>query len=88
MSEFEEKRKRLIQERKVAMPKSYQANYDRAVTGNSLRAPINAFCLECVCWHIKNEAYCICSQRVQACGRMNRLLLLGKISASLIPNHF
>jgi len=39
-----------IADRRSDMPKIYRANYDRAMAGNSLRAAINAQCLECVQW--------------------------------------
>jgi hypothetical protein len=58
MGNCEEKRKGLIEERKAAMPKSYRANYDKAVSGNSLRAAINSQCLECVYWHIEDVRSC------------------------------
>lgn len=39
-----------IAKRRADMPKIYRANYDKAVSGKSLRACINAFCLEYVQW--------------------------------------
>ena len=45
-----EKAKQRIAKRRADMPKIYRANYDKAVSGNSLRAAINAQCLECVQW--------------------------------------
>ena len=38
--------------------KIYRATYNKAVTGKSLRAAINAFCLECVCWQRKEIQLC------------------------------
>lgn len=43
-------RQRQIEARRAQMPRSYRACYDKAVSGKSLRAAINSFCLECVCW--------------------------------------
>ena len=40
------------------MPRSYRATYDRAVKGKSLRAAINAQCLECVSWITKEVRLC------------------------------
>jgi hypothetical protein len=39
-----------IAERRAQMPRSYRRIYDKATHGRSLRAAINSFCLECVCW--------------------------------------
>lgn len=47
-----------IAERRAQMPRAYRATYDRAVRGKSLRAAINAFCLECVCWQIREVRVC------------------------------
>jgi hypothetical protein len=47
-----------IAERRAQMPRSYRATYDRAVKGKSLRAAINAQCLECVCWITKEVRFC------------------------------
>ena len=47
-----------IAERRAQMPRSYKATYDKAVKGKSLRAAINAFCLECVCWQRKEVTLC------------------------------
>lgn len=43
-------RQKKIAERRAQMPRAYRATYNRAVKGKSLRAAINAQCLECVCW--------------------------------------
>jgi hypothetical protein len=43
-------RQEQIAERRAQMPRSYRACYDKAISGKSLRAAINSFCLECVCW--------------------------------------
>jgi hypothetical protein len=51
-------RQERIAERRSQMPKSYRATYDRAVKGKSLRAAVNAQCLECVCWQRKEVTLC------------------------------
>jgi len=45
-----EKRQDKINERLANIPKLYKNIYKRAVSGKSLRASINAQCLECVQW--------------------------------------
>lgn len=37
-----------IAKRRSEIPRAYRAVYDRAVASNSLRAAINAHCLECI----------------------------------------
>jgi len=44
--------------RRAQMPRSYRTTYDKAVSGRSLRASINSFCLECVCWQIEEIRNC------------------------------
>lgn len=39
-----------MKDRIAQIPKAYRAVYKKAMTGKSLRAAVNAFCLECVCW--------------------------------------
>ncbi len=51
-------REEQIAERRGQMPRSYRSNYDKAVSGRSLRASINSFCLECVCWQIEEIRNC------------------------------
>ena len=51
-------REEQIAERREQMPRSYRATYDKAIKGKSLRAAINAFCLECVCWQIEEIRKC------------------------------
>lgn len=51
-------REEQIAERREQMPRSYRATYDKAVKGKSLRAAINSFCLECVCWQIEEIRNC------------------------------
>jgi hypothetical protein len=53
-----ELRQQRIEERREQIPRAYKATYDKAVRGKSLRAGINAFCLECVCWHIEEIRHC------------------------------
>jgi hypothetical protein len=48
--EAREKAIERIAKRRADMPKIYWASYDRAVSGKSLRAAINSFCLECCMW--------------------------------------
>jgi len=52
------KRETQIAKRRADMPRSYRACYDKAVSGKSLRAAINSFCLECVCWQIEEIRQC------------------------------
>ena len=53
-----ELRQMRISERRAQMPRSYRATYDKAVSGKSLRAAINSFCLECVCFQIEEIRNC------------------------------
>lgn len=50
----------LIAERRADMPRKYRPVYDKAVGGRSLRAAINAFCLECNGWEYKEVRNCTC----------------------------
>lgn len=47
-----------IAERRAAMPKSFRATYDKAMSGKSLRAAVNSCCLECVCYQIREIRHC------------------------------
>lgn len=47
-----------VAERLQQMPRKYRATYRRAVKGKSLRACINAQCLECVGWQSREVAGC------------------------------
>jgi len=47
-----------IAQRRAQIPRAYRATYDRAIKGKSLRAAINAQCLECVCWQIDEIRRC------------------------------
>jgi hypothetical protein len=53
-----DKRQTKIAKRRMQIPKAYRATYDRAVRGRSLRACVNAQCLECVCWQRKEVTLC------------------------------
>lgn len=58
MADMDDKRQAQIAERRKQMPRAYRATYNRAVKGKSLRAAINAQCLECVCWQRKEVTLC------------------------------
>ena len=47
-----------ITERRAQIPRKYRSLYDRAVRGRSLRACVNAQCLECVGWVSKEVTFC------------------------------
>jgi hypothetical protein len=49
-AESNEKRAKQISERLAQMPRLYRPVYERAIKGKSLRAAVNAFCLECISW--------------------------------------
>ena len=51
-------RQQQIEERLDAMPRKYRATYKKAVSGKSLRAAINAQCLECVYWQSREVTMC------------------------------
>ncbi len=55
---MDNERQRGIAQRRTQMPKVYRATYDKAAKGKSLRAAINAQCLECVCWQRKEIRDC------------------------------
>jgi len=40
------------------IPSAYRHTYKRAMAGKSLRAAVNAFCLECVCWQREEVKNC------------------------------
>lgn len=56
--EMSSKRAEMVAERRAQMPRAYRANYDKAVKGRSLRACVNAQCLECVCWQKMEVRLC------------------------------
>ena len=47
-----------IAEYKRQIPKAYRAVYEKAVSGKSLRAAVNAQCLECTGWQRKEITFC------------------------------
>lgn len=49
-TDLSSKKAERIAKRRADMPQIYRGQYDRAMQGKSLRAAINAFCLECVQW--------------------------------------
>lgn len=51
-------REEQIADRLRQIPRKYRGAYRRAVKGKSLRACINAFCQECVCWQSKEIRLC------------------------------
>jgi hypothetical protein len=51
-------RQEQIAERLEAMPRKYRQQYKKAVAGRSLRACVNAQCLECVYWISKEVTLC------------------------------
>jgi len=51
-------RYRQISERRSQIPRKYRRLYDRAISGKSLRAAINAQCLECCEWLSKEVVLC------------------------------
>lgn len=50
-----------IAERLNAVPAAYRGCYRRATSGNSLRAAVNAFCLECMGWQRTEVVRCTAS---------------------------
>ncbi len=51
-------RQEKIAERRADMPKVYRSSYDKAVSGKSLRAAVNSFCLECCMWEREEVRRC------------------------------
>ena len=51
---LEKSRAKRIAKRRADMPRAYRHNYDKAMSGRSLKAAVKAFCLECVQWD-RNE---------------------------------
>ena len=47
-----------IAEKRGWMPSRYRGFYDRAIAGNSRKAAMVAFCLECVGWDKKEVTLC------------------------------
>lgn len=78
-----EKRTEKVRKRREGMPRVYRGIYDRAVKGKSLRAAINAQCLECVGWQrieVRNctdlgcPLYTVRPYQVSQTGREGRLI--------------
>jgi len=51
-------RQEKIAERRADTPKVYRASYDRAVSGRSLRAAVNSFCIQCVMYQREEVRLC------------------------------
>ncbi len=47
-----------IAQRRADMPDVYRKNYDTAMTGNSRKAGVKAFCLECMMWQREEVRRC------------------------------
>lgn len=47
-----------IAKRRSDMPSIYRKNYDKAMSGKSLKAASKAFCLECVMWQREEVKLC------------------------------
>jgi len=47
-----------VAKRRADMPKMYRGIYDRAMEGNSRKAGIKSFCLECMGWVRKEVELC------------------------------
>ena len=58
MTKHDDVRERKCNELITQMPSSYRACYKKAIGGKSLRASVNSFCLECVCWRIEEIRNC------------------------------
>ena len=57
-AESNEKRARQISERLAQIPRLYRPVYERAISGNSRKAAMHAFCAECCGWQIKEVFLC------------------------------
>ena len=58
LKQVDPSRSTAVAERLAQMPKHCRGVYLRAVGGKSLRAAVNAFCLECVTWNRAEVARC------------------------------
>ena len=56
--EMDNKRQQRIMERLAQIPKAYRGIYNKALQGKSLRAAINAQCLDCCAYQRKEVALC------------------------------
>jgi len=46
------------EERRLQIPKHHRKKFDKAMKGKSLRAGVDAFCLECVGWDTDEVRKC------------------------------
>jgi len=51
-------RQEQIAERRIQIPKLYQALYDRAIAGRSRKAAMHSFCVECCGYEIREVYFC------------------------------
>lgn len=51
-------REQRIAEHKQQIPRAYRGIYQRAIEGKSLRAAVNAFCLQCCAYQRKEVTLC------------------------------
>lgn len=58
MTPISTKRQEQIAQRRAQMPRSQRSTYDKAVSGSSLRAAVNAFCSECCGYQIEPVRGC------------------------------
>jgi hypothetical protein len=52
------RRQAKIKQRLSKIPQAYKRNYQNAVQGKSLRAAVNAFCIECTGWQRNEIIFC------------------------------
>ena len=55
---FEKSREGKIAKRRAEMPEIHRVNYDKAMTGRSLKAAVKGHCLECVGWQKEEVRLC------------------------------
>ena len=48
----------MITRRRNQIPRLHRANYDKAMSGKSMKAAIKAHCLECMHWQKKEVSHC------------------------------
>ncbi len=58
MTSTSTKRQKQITRRRQQIPRAYRKTYDTAVKGRSLRACVNAQCLECAGWQREEVRLC------------------------------
>ncbi len=54
----EEQNEERIAEHRKDIPPHHRALYDKAMSGESRKAAMKAFCLECCSWHIREVFLC------------------------------